>query len=195
MRRPICWIALCSIFACGGAERDDVTPIDDTGVVADTSIAPSEPGAEADSARAQIVDAAGRGLGAVILSEEAGGVKLAGALIGLPPGEHGFHIHQTGRCEPPAFESAGSHLAPTGNPHGFDAEGGPHAGDLRNLVAGPDSIATVEATNTLVSIRDGATPLLDDDGAALVVHAAPDDYVSQPAGDSGDRIACGVIGE
>jgi Cu-Zn family superoxide dismutase len=195
MRRPICCIALCSIFACGGAERDDVTPADDTGVVADTSLAPAESGEKADSARAQIVDAAGRGLGAVILSEEAGGVKLTGALIGLPPGEHGFHIHQTGRCEPPAFESAGPHLAPTGNPHGFDAEGGPHAGDLRNLVAGPDSIATVEATNMLVSIRDGATPLLDDDGSALVVHAAPDDYVTQPAGDSGDRIACGVIGE
>jgi Cu-Zn family superoxide dismutase len=131
----------------------------------------------------------------VILSQEAGGVKLAGALIGLPPGEHGFHIHQTGRCEPPAFESAGPHLAPTGNPHGYDADGGPHAGDLRNLVAGPDSIATVELTNELVSIRDGAAPLLDDDGSALVVHAAPDDYVTQPAGDSGDRIACGVIGE
>lgn len=195
MRRPICWIALCSIFACGGAERDDVTAADDTGVVADTSLSPPESGAEADSARAQIVDAAGRGLGAVILSEEAGGVKLSGALVGLPPGEHGFHIHQTGHCEPPAFETAGPHLAPAGNPHGFDAEGGPHAGDLRNLVAGPDSIATVDLVSTLVTLREGGATLLDDDGSALVVHAAPDDYVTQPAGNSGDRIACGVIGE
>ena len=195
MRRPICCVALCSIFACSGGERDDVTPADDTGVVADTSLAPTESGDEADSARAQIVDAAGRGLGAVILSEEAGGVKLAGALIGLPPGEHGFHLHQTGSCEPPAFESAGPHLAPTGNPHGFHAEGGPHAGDLRNLVAGPDSIATVDFVSPLVTLREGGATLLDDDGSALVVHAAPDDYVTQPAGDSGDRIACGVIGE
>jgi Cu-Zn family superoxide dismutase len=161
----------------------------------DTALSVAESGPVRDSARAEIVDTSGRGIGAVILSAEGGEVELTGALVGLAPGEHGFHIHETGRCEPPAFESAGGHLAPPGNPHGFDVAGGPHAGDLRNLVVGPDSIATVELATSLVSLRGGDAPLLDDDGSALVVHADPDDYASQPAGNSGARIACGVIEE
>jgi len=186
---------LCALLlACGRTEPGEGPPEGDTtGMAPDTALSVAESGPEGDSARAEILDASGRGLGAVILSAQGEKVKLTGALVGLAPGEHGFHIHETGRCEPPAFESAGPHLAPGGNPHGFHAEGGPHAGDLPNLVAGSDSIATVDQSTSLVGLRGGLTALLDDDGSALVVHAAPDDYVSQPAGDSGDRIACGVI--
>jgi Cu-Zn family superoxide dismutase len=195
MKRPTAWIALCSLLACGGAESGDVTPSGDSAAAVADEVAATETEPGGGAARAEIVDAAGRGLGAVILNESGGEVALAGALIGLTPGEHGFHIHQTGACDPPDFESAGSHVAPAGNPHGFHAPGGPHAGDLGNLVAGPDSIATVEFVTPLVSLRGGDAPLLDDDGSALVVHADPDDYLSQPAGNSGARIACGVIEE
>ena len=193
MKRPIPWITLGFLLACGGTESGDVAPAGESAAMsADEASAPA-PGVGA--ARADMVDAEGRGLGAVILNEAGGEVAMAGALIGLSPGEHGFHIHATGSCDPPTFESAGDHLAPAGTPHGFDAAGGPHAGDLRNLVAGPDSIATVELTTSLVSLRGGDAPLLDGDGSALVVHADPDDYASQPSGNSGARIACGVIEE
>ena len=179
------------VLTCGDAGETD----------ADVSQAPpadpaSEAAAEAtaDSARTDMVDARRVGSGAVFVTATAEGVALEGALIGLPPGEHGFHIHATGSCEPPAFESAGDHLGADAGPHGFDIPGGPHAGDLRNLTVAEDSTATVDQSNELVSLRGGNATLLDDDGSALVIHAAPDDYATQPSGGSGDRIACGVIG-
>ncbi len=180
----------CSALACNGT-GDGEDPMEDDTLSALESLAPSA--AAVDSARADVVDASGAGIGAVILTGSADGVELNGALIGLPPGEHGFHIHETGSCEPPISESAGSHYAPGGNPHGFDASGGPHAGDMRNLVVADDSTATVDQTNERVSLEGGDAELLDDDGSALVIHAGPDDYSSQPSGGSGDPIACGVI--
>ena len=158
MKRQLPWIALCSLLACGGTEPGEVAPAGDS-VAMDASQAAASAALEGGAARADMVDAEGRGLGAVILNEAGGEVAMAGALIGLSPGEHGFHIHATGRCDPPDFETAGDHLAPAGNAHGFDAAGGPHAGDLRNLVAGPDSIATVELATSLVSLRGGDAPL------------------------------------
>lgn len=196
MRGLIVVLALCSLpFACGEAEDRDGTIEEDTlGMIADTGLPAPGSAAEGDSARANMVDARGVGIGAVIVTARDGGVVLEGALISLPPGEHGFHVHQTGSCEPPIFESAGSHVA-DGSAHGFDAAGGPHPGDLRNLLVAEDSTATVDQTNERVTLRGGNVELLDADGSALIIHVGPDDYATQPSGDSGTPIACGVIEE
>jgi Cu-Zn family superoxide dismutase len=110
----------------------------------------------------------------------------------LPPGTRAFHIHEVGRCEPP-FESAGGHFNPTGKQHGKDNPGGPHAGDLPNLEVPQSGGLKIEVTAKNVSLDGGRDALLDADGAALVVHADPDDYTSDPAGRAGKRLACGVI--
>lgn len=180
------------LLACGGADEGDTAP-DQTGAPPAAEVAPMPEEADGYSARANMVDARGIGIGAVILTAEGEGVTLGGALIGLPPGEHGFHIHQTGSCEPPAFASAGDHLGAGESAHGFDAAGGPHAGDLRNLMVAEDSTATVDQMSEGVTLHGGGVELLDDDGSAIVIHADPDDYATQPSGASGDRIACGVV--
>src|SRR5688572_8491454 len=179
------------VLACGGSDDSASDAVETPPRVEPASEAAAE--ATADSARADLVDARGVGIGAVYVTATPEGVTLRGALIGLPPGEHGFHIHQTGSCEPPAFESAGEHLGAGEAAHGFDAPGGPHAGDLRNLMMAEDSTATVDQVAGGVSLGDGGIELLDDDGSAIVIHAQPDDYTTQPSGASGDRIACGVI--
>lgn len=181
---------LALLVACGEAGTDEEAATHDTAGMATDTVVSAAP---ADSARADVRNADGRSLGTLVMVARDGGVTLSGSLAGLPPGEHGFHVHQTGSCEPPSFSSAGTHLAPAGNAHGFDADGGPHAGDLRNLTVGPDSTAVVDQTNERLALRGGDAALLDADGSALIVHAGADDYVSQPSGDSGDPIACGVI--
>lgn len=112
----------------------------------------------------------------------------------LPPGPHGFHIHETGQCDPASgFESAGGHYAGDME-HGAMVEGGPHPGDFPNVHVGQDGVLKAEFFTDRVSLgTEGDNPLMDDDGSALMVHADPDDYSSQPSGDAGDRIACGVI--
>jgi Cu-Zn family superoxide dismutase len=144
------------------------------------------------SASAAMRDAAGHDLGTLTITQTAGGLVTTGTLRGLPPGTHGIHLHAVGRCEAP-FTSAGGHWNPTGRQHGFENPMGPHAGDMRNLVVGADSTAAVNVTAANGTLREGATPLLDADGAAVVVHAGPDDYRTDPAGNSGARIACGVV--
>lgn len=187
MRALVPCLALATLLACADTIPDE----DADDVTAGDTAAGVEP-AGGDSATATLVDAAGITLGTVTLRSADGGVALDGTLSGLPPGEHGFHIHQTGRCGPD-FSAAGEHFAPAGNAHGFDAEGGPHAGDLRNLDVGDDVSATVDQTNDRVSLRTGEAALLDADGAALIIHTGPDDYATQPSGGSGEPIACGVI--
>lgn len=195
MKRSLAGLVLWPlVLACAetetGGDEEAIEPAADT-AAADT-VAPS-PSAAAAVGSATMHDADGRTLGSLTLSETEGGVAVTGTLGGLPPGEHGFHIHETGSCEPPSFSSAGAHLAGGATAHGFDVAGGPHAGDLRNLVAGPDSTAIVEQTNPRVILRNGEVALLDADGSAIVVHEHGDDYATQPSGGSGDRIACGVV--
>lgn len=128
---------------------------------------------------------------AVTPTEDGTGIAIKGDLTGLPPGEHGFHIHETGTCDPAAkFESAGAHFNPEGKQHGKENPEGAHAGDLDNITVAEDGTATVDLTHAAALTAEG---LLDADGSALMIHADPDDYKTDPSGNSGDRIACAVV--
>jgi Cu-Zn family superoxide dismutase len=141
-------------------------------------------------ARAAMIGADGNEIGTLELTETPVGVLIRGELAGLPAGAHGFHIHETGACEPP-FESAGDHHDPVGARHGFMAEDGPHTGDMPNIQAPESGAVAVEVLNGFIRIEGGE--LFDQDGSALVIHAGADDHRSQPSGDAGDPIACGVV--
>lgn len=110
-------------------------------------------------------------------------------LNGVPEGEHGVHLHETGACDAPDFKSAGGHIAGD-HQHGVLVEGGPHPGDMPNMTVGSDGILKADVFLTLLDV-DGM--IMDDDGAAFIVHSDADDYTSQPAGEAGSRIACGVF--
>lgn len=144
-----------------------------------------------ETAAATLRDRSGAPVGEVQLQQAPHGVVARVRLAGVPPGEHGFHVHQVGKCEPP-FDSAGGHYAPEGRKHGVANPDGMHSGDLPNVHV--PAGGTVEITGFLdrVSLR-GENPLLDADGSAFMVHAKPDDYRTDPAGDAGERIACGVV--
>lgn len=135
----------------------------------------------------------GKDVGTVSVREEDGGVVLTVGARNMPQGTYGMHLHAVGKCEGPKFESAGAHWNPDGKQHGTQNPRGPHAGDLPNLEVGP--AGSGGATITLqAALRGGLAPLLDSDGAALVIHAKADDMKTDPSGNSGDRIACAVIG-
>lgn len=143
-------------------------------------------------ARATLHDAQGREVGTATLTQAAAGTLARLELHGLAPGWHGVHVHAAGKCEPP-FQTAGSHWDMGGHPHGVLGSQGGHSGDLPNVLVGADSSATVEFQAPRLAIS-GAESALDADGAAIVVHAGPDDYKTDPSGNSGARIACGVLG-
>lgn len=142
-------------------------------------------------ARATMRDAAGSVLGTLTVTEQRFGLHITGTLAGLPAGAHGVHVHTVGKCEP-AFDAAGPHWNPDGRQHGLDNPAGPHRGDLDNVNADANGRATFEL-RTRTGRLTGETGVLDADGAAIVVHAGADDYKTDPAGNSGARIACGVI--
>lgn len=140
-------------------------------------------------ASATLQDATGQVVGEVSLTEGAYGTLVQASLRGIPPGVHAFHVHAVGMCEPP-FTSAGGHYNPVGSNHGFMDQDGMHAGDLPNVHVPSSGELEFEAFASRVRL-DAA--LFDSDGAAIVMHQGPDDYKSDPAGDAGPRIACGVI--
>ena len=144
---------------------------------------------------ADIRDAGGRGRAQASATQIGGDVRLRIEALGIAPGAYGVHVHEIGRCDPPGFSSAGAHWNPGRRQHGKDNSQGMHRGDLPNLLVGTDGRGTFEITipDAMVS-GAGANALVDADGAAIVIHAAPDDYRTDPSGNSGARIACGVLG-
>lgn len=147
---------------------------------------PDKLGPIGDAPTIALVNGAGASTGAVQVEPRAVGSYLRIAVQGLPPGEHGLHLHAVGKCEGPGFQSAGAHWNPAGKQHGHLNPQGAHAGDLPNLTVSANGRG---ALNFLVAGQGMA----DVDGTALVIHAKPDDYKTDPSGDSGDRIACAVI--
>jgi Cu-Zn family superoxide dismutase len=143
---------------------------------------------------AEMRSASGAAHGALRIDRDGSGVRIRGTLTGLTPGPHGIHFHQVGRCDSPDFTTAGAHVNPTGALHGLQNPLGPHAGDLPNITANAAGEATVDLGSTRVT-ADAGSPrsLFDADGTALVVHAAADDQRADPAGNSGDRVVCGVV--
>lgn len=145
------------------------------------------------TAKASLKDKTGKDVGQVQLVQTPHGVLLRMSLKNMPAGERAFHIHSVGKCEPP-FTTAGDHFNPAGRKHGMSAANGAHAGDMPNLHIPGNGELVVEIANPAISLVKGQpNSVFDTDGSAIVIHAGPDDYKSDPAGNAGDRIACGVI--
>lgn len=145
------------------------------------------------SARAELADASGAPRGTATISETGTGIRVAIDARNLPPGVHAAHLHTTGACVPPDFASAGGHWNPLGREHGRENPRGQHMGDMPNLIVGQDGTGVLEITIDGARLAGGDAALLDEDGAAVVIHATADDYRSDPAGNAGARIACGVV--
>ncbi|MDN4525592.1 superoxide dismutase family protein [Fictibacillus fluitans] len=142
----------------------------------------------------QLMDSKGKQAGTATLEQAAEGVKVKVEAKGLTPGKHGIHFHENGVCEVPIFESAGKHFNTMKKQHGFENPKGPHVGDLKNITADQSGKASGDLMSSLVTLQEGKdNSLLKEGGTALVVHAQADDYKTDPSGNSGDRILCGVI--
>lgn len=146
------------------------------------------------TATATMINAQGQEIGTARFTQTPHGVLIDAAMTGVAEGEHGFHVHETGTCDAAGgFQSADDHYAPGGHEHGYMAQNGPHAGDMPNQFVQGDGVLRAHVLNPNVSLEGGDAPLLDENGSALLVHNMADDYSSQPSGEAGDRLACGVI--
>ena len=172
--KPIAIIGLCAfVAACAGTASE----------------APSGP-----SAPAVLHDANGQERARATVTQVGGDLHVRVTSVDMAPGTYGAHIHAVGRCEAPGFTTAGPHWNPTRRQHGKDNPQGMHMGDLPNLVVGADGKGDVDYTVAGATLRDGDQALLAANGASVIIHAGPDDYKTDPSGNSGARMACGVLG-
>lgn len=169
-------VAVSTLAACGGQPRG-----------------PGGETMEAPTATASLVDSTGARVGVATFTDSGGTGQLAVSVTGLKPGRHGIHIHETGTCTPPTFESAGGHYNPAGKQHGLDNPQGAHAGDMPNVVVEEDGSADTTLTAAAGALAEGPASMLGDQQRALVIHADPDDQKTDPSGNSGARVVCGVI--
>jgi Cu-Zn family superoxide dismutase len=202
MRRITALLAFASVALLAGCANDNQGAPDSPAAAASAASAPATASpasaavVQADtSARAHAVLASASGsdvAGTLSFASTEQGVHITGRITGLKPDStHGFHFHEHGDCSTPDASSAGGHFNPTQQPHGHPGEGQRHAGDLPNQTANADGVATVDVLTHDVELGTGSsTDIL---GGAVIVHAQPDDYSSQPSGNAGARIACGVI--
>ena len=193
MTHRIYLIAAVSAAALISACQKPAEPAANDMATANDMGAMNEAAPAATAQSAQLMDADGKAIGTVEMSEDASGLTLKVTAAGLPAGTHGVHLHEKGMCEGPKFESAGAHWNPMTKQHGRDNPMGAHLGDLANM----DATDGAEATSTyqVAGVTMGGTgnALADADGTSLVVHAKADDYKTDPSGNSGDRIACAVL--
>lgn len=151
--------------------------------------------AEAKSlkATAEIQNSKGEKIGTAVWIEKEKGVEVEVSVSSLSPGKHGIHVHEVGKCETPDFKSAGGHFNPSQKKHGLENPQGSHGGDMPNLIVDKDGNVKTKLLLSSVTLKQGSNSLLQSNGTALVIHAKVDDEKTDPSGNSGDRIACGVI--
>lgn len=199
MIRNACALAAIALAtaACGGTTSplpnaaepaNEAMPVEND-MMANEMAGNAMAGGEAATATAPLAMADGKAAGSATATQTADGLAVTVSVTGIPAGQHGVHVHMTGKCEAPKFQSAGSHWNPGSTQHGLENPQGAHAGDMPNLTVADDGTGTVNFT-----LKSGTmAQLLDADGSAFVVHAAADDQKTDPSGNSGDRIACGVF--
>lgn len=197
MRLSAAFIAASSLALAACADNEPVTA-DDANLtvneaVLDNAVAVGNDAAPPPGPAMSFVGGDGSAFGSVTVEDGPGGLLVRLAGTSMPPGVHGIHIHMAGRCEGPAFESAGAHWNPASKKHGRDNAQGAHLGDLANIEIGADGSATTTLGAPGVMMTSGANIIADADGTSIVVHAKADDYKTDPSGDSGDRIACAVL--
>lgn len=183
---PIAIAALVTVVACGGTAAP--APAATQTAVPSTAT----PTAKPLTATVELKDKDGTTVATAALTEQSGGVRIVLTATKIPAGQHGWHIHTVGKCDAPDFTTAGGHFNPDGKQHGAQNPQGAHAGDLGNLAAAADGTARADLV-AKVTLAPGATSLLKADGTAIVIHAVADDEKTDPTGNSGGRIACGVV--
>jgi Cu-Zn family superoxide dismutase len=197
-------LAVAGLAACGKKKEAPASePATETAAPASASQPAPLPQSEWTSATVKFAGPAGEDMGEAVLTDALGGVLMRFEVKGLTPGWHGVHLHMVGDCSDGAdgFKASGGHINPDNVEHGFLNANGFHRADLPNLYAGPDGTATAEFLRADLNLRpseqgaavNGPHPLFDDDGSAIVIHAEPDDQLTQPIGGAGARVACAAI--